>query len=180
MRVKRLLAAFLLGVGLCFVPVLGYGEVILETRITVGEFLVYKDEPLWGKVEAIDTEIGLLKMYIILLEAKVSYVMHNPTRFSIVEFHYDPDGRYKRAMEFPENVDTKGKIFVGVGDTRGVFSYKSGIALLDEFKRRLEIIYSFIDLVATDMDTDIVAKFHSREGIPLGYFYQGKYYLWEK
>jgi len=65
-------------------------------------------------------------------------------------------------------------------DNRGVFSYKSGIALRDEFKRQLKVIYSFISLVATDMDADIVAQFLSREAIPLGYFYQGEYHLWEE
>lgn len=52
--------------------------------------------------------------------------------------------------------------------------------MLDEFKRQLEVIYSFIEIVATDMDSDIIAEFLSRENIPLGYFYQGEYYLWEK
>jgi len=48
----------------------------------------------------------------------------------------------------------------------------------------LEVIYSFVDLavkdIDMDMDRDIVAKFHTKEEIPLGYFYQGKYHLWEK
>jgi len=65
-----------------------------------------------------------------------------------------------------------------VYDTRGLFAYKSGGALLDQFKEELEIIYSCVDYIATDMNSDIVAKFLTREEIPLGYFHQGQYHLW--
>ena len=115
-----------------------------------------------------------------LLAARVHYMMKNPTRFLLVEFYYDPDGRYGRIEKLPERVDTKGKILVVISDTRDVFSYKSGTALLDQFKRELEVKYTFVRLLATDMDADIVATFYSREGIPLGYFDRGRYYLWEK
>jgi len=158
MRTKKLLAAFLLGVGLCFVPVLGYGEV--------------------KKFMAETKEVSNMNWY--LLKARVNYVMRNPTTFSDVSFHYDAHGVYGRTEKFPKSVDTIGKIYVTVYDRRGVFSYKSGIALLDEFKKQLKVIYSFIIPVATNMDTDIVAKFYSRGDIPLGYFYQGEYHLWEK
>ena len=159
MRGKRLLAAFLLGVGLCFVPTLGYGEVahwLHKRKVSSMNF--------W------------------LLNARVDYMMHNPTRFLIVTFHYNPVGTLKGAVEFPEGVDidTKGKIHVLIRDSRGVFSDKSGTALLDQFKTELKVIYSFLRFIASDMDTDIVARFVSREEIPLGYFYQGEYYLWEK
>jgi len=107
-------------------------------------------------------------------------MMSNSTNFLNVRFYYDPRGSYGRIEKFPEGVDTKGKIVVGVGDNRNVFSYKSGRALLDLFKMVLEFIYPYMRLVATDMDTDIVAKFFDIKGFPLGYFYQGKYYLWEK
>ena len=51
----------------------------------------------------------------------------------------------------------------------------------DEFKSILEALFSYLEAgVATDMDTDIVAKFHSKGAIPLGYFYQGEYHLWEE
>lgn len=30
------------------------------------------------------------------------------------------------------------------------------------------------------MDNDVVAKFHSEDETPLGYFYEGEYHLWEK
>ncbi|MCK4617606.1 hypothetical protein KAT45_01760, partial [Candidatus Aerophobetes bacterium] len=157
MRGKKLLAAFLLGVGLCFVPVLGQGEVThyLHERKT-------SSMNFW------------------LLNARVSYMMHNPNSFLNVNFHYDPVGDLRGVVKFPEGVDidTKGKIHVLVRDNRGVFSYKSGRVLLNQFKRQLELIYSFIELMATDMDIDIVAKLVSREQIPLAYFYQGEYHLW--
>lgn len=94
-----------------------------------------------------------------------------------VGFFYDPDGRFGEF--FPEYVDTKDKVCVLVMDNRDTFSYKSGIALLDEFKGQLKVIYSFINGVATNMDIDVVAKFFSKGSIPLGYFYQGEYHLWE-
>ena len=157
MRGKKLLAAFLLGVGLCFFPVLGYGEV---------QHSLYK-----SKATA---------MAVMLLKLEVAYVMGNPTGFLQVDFFYDPDGRFGKIARLPESVDTKGKIFVRVKDNRGRFSYKSGIGLLDEFKGILESLFSYIEVVATNMDTDIVAEFVSRGDIPLGYFYQGEYHLWEK
>ena len=120
-------------------------------------------------------------MDVILLEARVDYMMRNPDVFLDVGFYYDSTGRF--AKKFPRNVDTKGKICVWVQDNkRGGYSYISGTALLSLFKANLEILYAFIKIkgVVTDMNVDIVAKFYSREGIPLGYFYQGEYHLWEK
>lgn len=157
MRGKKLLAIFLLSVGLFFVPTLGYGKI----------------EPWLYQEKA-----SLIRIY--LLDAKIEYIMHNPTTFTFVDFAYDEAGLLRIIERLPEGIDTKGKIIVLIGDTRDRFSYKTGIALLDEFKRILKVIYSFIDDVATDMDTDIVAKFVTKHGIPLGYFYQGEYYLWEK
>lgn len=155
MRGKKLLTAFLLAAGLCFVPALGYGEVaywLHEKRASSMQF--------W------------------LLDARVDYIMDNPTSFLNVNFHYDPVGT--TILEFPEDIDTKGKIHVLVRDNRGLFSDKSGIALLDQFKKELELIYSFLQFIASDMDTDIVARFASKEEILLGYFYQGEYHVWEK
>lgn len=157
MRGKTLLAAFLLGVGLCFVPTFGHGEV---------DHRAY--------------ELKAPFMDLTLLEARVDYMMTNPTNFLVVRFHYDPNGGIGRIEKFPARVDTKGKILVVVYDSRDIFSYESGKALLDLFKRKLETIYSFVDMCATDMETDIVAKFYSGKEIPLGYFYQGEYYLWKK
>jgi len=158
MRGRKLLVAFLLGVGLCFMPVFGYGEV----------------KHIWNEAKA-------TLMEFVLLEARVDYMMRNPDVFLDVFFRYDSTGGFAR--EFPANVNTKGKIFIGVQDNkRGGFSYISGTALLGLFKADLELLYAFIKVkgVVTDMDADIAAKFYSREGIPLGYFYQGEYHLWEK
>jgi len=73
---------------------------------------------------------------------------------------------------------------VTVVDNRGVWSDESDIplevTLFDDFKKQLEAIYSFISMWTMDMDTDVVAQFLSKQQIPLGYFYQGEYYLWEK
>ena len=156
MRTKKLLAAFLLGVGLCFVPVSGY-----------------------GKVEHWMDEAKASLMSVKLLEARLEYMMSKPDNFLWVRFSYDPDGHVGRKY-FPRILDTEGKIWVMVKDSRRVFYYKSGGALLDQFKKELETIYWFIELIATDMNTDIVATFQSAENVSLGYFYQGKYHLWER
>ena len=154
MKRKQLLAAFLLGVGLCFVPVLGYGEI----------------QP--------DLPITSLSFY--LLEARVNYIMRNPASFLNVRFHYDSDGSIGKMAGLPQGVDTKSKIVLAIQDNRGVFSNKSAALLNVEFELALWTIYSFIDSVATDIDTDIVALFLGKEGNLLGYFYQGNFYLWEK
>jgi len=159
MRGKKLLTAFLLGVGLCLIPVLGCGEVQEWTYERKASY-----------------------MEICPLRAEIDYMMNNPTNFLSINFYYDPDGRFGRIKELPESIGTKSKIFVVVRDTRGIFSDKPGTALLDEFEKELEVIYthSSIGAVATDMDTDIVAIFCDGENIPLGYFHQGEYHLWEE
>ena len=137
MKGKKLLAAFLLGVGLCFVPLLGYGEVrkeFEEMKATVMDFL--------------------------LLECTVRYMLDNPTSYLAIGFEYDPYGMY--GEEFPGSVNTEGKVCISVGDTRGIFSRKYGTALLGQFKRSLDVIYSYISDLATDMDTDVIYLFRSR------------------
>ena len=123
------------------------------------------------------------------LEARFEYMMHNPTNFLAVDLGYDPSGLSGILHGLPEGVDTKEKIIVRIYDNRSFFSNKSGMALLEAFKRELERIYSFIErwqvLVPNmDMDIDIVAIFFSSEDFPfvslLGYFYQGEYHLWEE
>jgi len=168
-EIKKLLIVFLLGVSFCLMPVLGYGEVKQELYEKRGMSLLD-----WR-----------------LLQAAVTYMQENPTNFLRINVIYDSDGNWGKNF-LPEGIiDTKGKIFVLVGDNifRGdnirVFCGKSGVDLLDEFKRQLEIIYPFIEYYATDMDIDIVAYFYTREKkpslpVPLGYFYQGEYHLWEK
>lgn len=156
MRVKTVLAAFLLGVGLCFVPALGYGEVITE-----------KEHPTY------------FRFY--LLKARLNYVMMNPNDFACVFADYDDlGGALREIHKLPERVETKGKVLITVYDRRGAFSYKSGVDLLEAFKQILVVFYSYLDVWVTDMNTDIVAKFVSEGSIPLGYFYQGECHLWEK
>ena len=158
MRIRIVLAIILLGVGLCFVPAVGYGEV----------------RHMWNEAKATLMEIALL-------EARVDYMMRNPDVFLDVGFYYDPTGEIE--MEAPVDIDTKGKICIWVQDNnRAGFSYKSGTALLDLFKACLDVLYAFIETkgVVTDINTDVVAKFYSRESIPLGYFYQGEYHLWQR
>lgn len=166
MRGKKLLAAFLLGVGLCFVPVLGHGEVkewVFEVKASRMEFL--------------------------FLDAKVNYMMHNPTSFLEIDFLYGIDASLPTAMELPKHVDAKRKILIMVQDNRGAFAYRSPATLLDQFRKILEAIYPFVEHLATEMNNDIVATFYTREEIPshyfsqgelLGYFYRGEYHLWEK
>jgi len=155
LRGKKLLPAFLLGVGLCFIPVLGYGY-----------------------ISELDYERRASKMEVNLLKAGIDYMMANPTGFLNVSFHYDPGAGLEQF--FPEGVVTKGRIVILVTDNRDAFSDKSGIALLEQFKEELEAIYKCVRLVASDMDADIVAEFLTSEDVPLGYFYQGEYHLWEK
>ena len=165
MRNKKLLAILLLSLSFCFVSGVGYGEV-QEWEYDYREKLSYMD--------------FLLHMNFVLLEAWVNYMMRNSSNFLYVSFYYDADGSLGEDEEFPAKVDTEGKIFVSVIDNKGVFSYKSGAVLRKQFKMILEPIYSFIQVVATDMDKDVVAKFHSGEEIPLGYFSEGEYYLWNE
>ncbi len=187
MKNKKLLAIVLLSLSFCFVSGVGYGEVIIpseQSRI-VGELLVlkmlYEDEPLWPYIEEVRgemlEEIGLLKLYNNLLTARIDYMMSNPTTFTDVHIYYDSSGWSEEF--FPEGVNTKEKIYVLFRDLRGYFSDRSGVALKEAFKAYLDAIYTFIKQWATDMDTDIVAFFISKGEIPLGYFYQGEYYLWE-
>ena len=168
MKGKGLLVALLLAVGLCFVPALGYGEV----KEWMDEF----------KPSVIEFH---------LLQAKVDYIMQNPTNFLIVRFDYDRSGVVEKAAEsgkeigfgkLPKGVDTKGKTLVMVFDSRGVFSHKSQTALLGQFESELESIRSSSLDVWIELEwrqkQDVVAKFISKEGNPLGYFYQGEYHLW--
>ncbi len=115
-----------------------------------------------------------------LSRARIDYMMRNPRTFLYVELYYDQDGEFGQSEVLRKSIDTKNKIYVAVYDNRDAFSYKCGEDLLNEFKARLEVIYPFTKFYATDMDTDIVAQFYSRENVPLGYFHQGEYYLWEE
>ena len=157
MRAKVLLAAVLLSLGLCLVPALGYGEVQHDMDEAKVSWMEYT-----------------------LLDSRVNYIMMNPTDFLDVRFYYDPIGMY--AYTFPEDlgIETVGKVYIHISDNRNRYADKTGLALLGQFKSDLEAIYSFIELAATDMDIDIVAKFHTEKNVPLAYFYQGEYYLWPR
>lgn len=52
----------------------------------------------------------------------------------------------------------RSKAYLSVIDTRGVFSNKTGTDLLGESKRQLEVVYSFTQKIATDIDTEITKK----------------------
>ena len=155
MRIRIVLAIILLAVGLCLVPTLGYGE-IREV------LLEYKADPI---------DVSLLKCTVI-------YIMVYHEGFLVVMPIYDKFGLC--AEYYPAGVKTKGKIEIVIKDNRGIFYGKQGKTLLSQFEKELETFYVFIKHIATDMDTDIVAKFTSIRGEELGYFYQGEYYLWEK
>ncbi len=131
MRSNQLLTAFLLGVGLCLAPALGHGEI---------KEWVFK-EKVWN----INFE---------LLRARINYIMRNPDTFLEVDFQYtildEPHG-------IPEDVDTIGKIIVTISDSRNKFLNESSVALRNEFKGTLEILYTYIKHIAEDMDDDIVA-----------------------
>jgi len=144
----------------CLVPVMGYGE-IPEV------FLESSKVPQWR---------------LFVLEAQISYIMKNPDVFWEFEIIYDPEGFCTKFKEVPQGVDTGGKFVIKIHDSRKWFSGSEipEIKLLEIFKVMVEKVYSYIDYMATDMNTDIVAIFYSGGGIPLGYFYQGEYHLWEE
>lgn len=175
MRGRGLLAAFLLGVSLCFVPALGHGEDLVD--LSPQEWVAWVEATRLFRKQMHD-ELKASSMDIHLLNARVGYMMRNPNGFLLIALVYDPYGVGGKAWSFPEGVDTKNKIYVAVTDNRGAFSDKSEVVLLDQFKKELDLIYVGLFTIAADMDTDIVAKFFSQENVPLGYFYQGEYYLW--
>jgi len=120
MKNKKSLAIILLGLSFCFVPALGHGE--------VKEELLYIPTPL---------------IHFFLSQARIDYIMQNPTIFLDIQFFYDPGGKFDEF--FPEGIDTKDKIFVSVEDNRDVFSRRSRKTLLKIFKKALESIYSFVE-----------------------------------
>lgn len=116
-----------------------------------------------------------------LEEARIKYIAANPIDFLDVTFLYDEVGGFKWWFPETSGIDTKNKICVFVWDDEGVFFKKTGRVLLDEFKKRLEVIFIHIQPVAKDMNVDVVASFGKKEEkVPYGYFYQGEYYLWEE
>ena len=154
MKNRKLLAIILLSLSFCFVSGVGYGEI-----------------PEWmleSTVSYIDFE---------LLRSEVSYIMAKPDDFLMVSYYYDLTGGF--AEKFPVGVRTKGKVYISIRDSRGVFSYKSSKALLEQFVVELFAVYYFIQSIVTDKNVDIVVEFVNKEGKTIGYFYQGEYHLWE-
>jgi len=167
MRGKVLLAAFLLGVGLCFVPVLGYGEIpggLIE-----------------GKADAwLDLRVSLLDF--LLLQATVDYMIINAPNHEYVRIKYDIDGSFRKFYKFPKNISTRDKIFIFIRDIREYYTPSAlslvGWSVLELFEVQLEVVYGYIKDLATDMDNDIVALVQAKDEVPLAYFYQGEYHLW--
>jgi len=179
MRTKKAIVALLLAASFCLAPTLGFGEIILESRVNMGE-MGYNSFPSEDEIRAMDLEIGLLGLDFKFQRARIDYMMLNPSTFLFLSMAYDWEGVLAEGF-FPAGVtDTEGMVCLLILDNLDVFADKSGAALLEEFKKHLEVIYSFIDHIATDMDADIVAEFDSKGGIPLGYFYRGEYHLWEE
>ncbi len=154
MKNKKLLAIILLSLSFCFVSAVGYGRVRVEIAET--------------KATRFDIK---------LLDAKIDYILGNPNDFLYILLRYDPVGTY--GDQFPRWVITKDKIVVVIWDIRNKFSGKSEEVLLSYFKVELEDIVTGLEDLITDINTDVVAIFYSKKAIPLGYFYQGEYHLWE-
>ena len=168
---KKLLVIILLSLSFCFVSGAGYGEEFSSKEWAASMKLMRR---------RMHDEVKASSMDIYLLEAKVSYMMRNPTGFLLIGLVYDSFGVDGKAWGFPEGVDTKDKIYIGITDNRGAFANKSEAVLLEQFKKELNNIYVGLFSIAPDMDTDIVAKFFNMENVPLVYFYQGEYHLWEE
>ena len=156
MKNKKLLAIILLSLSFCFVSGVGYGE--------VNEWMMFEE-----KATFLETDF---------LEARIDYMMKNPTSYLNLDFYFDmPSDQYWN-IGLPIHVKTEDKISVSIGDTRDVFSHKSGKALLDEFERILKALHLASMIWVTDIENDIFAIFWNMDGNPIGYFYQGEYYLW--
>ncbi len=183
MKNKKLLAILLLSLSFCFVSGVGYGEINFPPGAVYEGFDEYYTHPLLEEQPflGLRKDIELLRLQYCLLEGMVQYIMCNPTNFLyVVEINYDDMGIWQPIYKLPENVDTRGKVCLRICDNRNSFYDKSKVALLDNFKRSLEVIYSFIKTWVTDKNSDVVAIWLSKEGIPLAYFYQGEYHLWEE
>jgi len=82
-----------------------------------------------------------------LLEARVDFIMSNPTNFTDIHMIYDQNGDIGKQI-LGEGFDTTGMIGISFTDKRGIFSNLAGIALKEEFKKRLDVFYSFIKKIA--------------------------------
>lgn len=196
MKTRMLLAVFLLAVGLCLVLGVGYGEDIppevlevVPDRVweMIGEAKKKEAEP--SKLRELIDELKEGGVDIIgmtetnLLRSRLNYIMWNPHDFLCFYWEWDWIGLFHLNHELPENIigKTEGKLVIQVYDTRRVFVYISEAVLLEQFRKELVRIWYFTPRgLFSRMDKDVVALFYDYEGTPLGYFYQGEYYSWEK
>lgn len=172
MRKKRFLAVLLVVV-LCFVfSGVGYGK----------EFTLEEIREIAYKQKASELDLTILK-------ARTSYIMDNPTDFlNIVFCSYDVGGFIRfddlreKKLAFYGIINTKGKLVVKIRDNRAAFSDKSGIDLGAIFYKHLvAFLYNSAGLgTFFPYDTHVLAVFYGEEEVPLGYFYQGEYHLWER
>ncbi len=52
--------------------------------------------------------------------------------------------------------------------------------MLLEFRTQLLDATYFLEILVSDLENDIVVLFTNEDGLPLGYFYQSGYHLWEE
>lgn len=169
MKNKKLLAIILLS--FCFVSGVGYGE-----ELTLEEWR----EGLHNQ-KASELDLTILK-------ARTSYIMENPTNFLNIYCIYDAfglaglDDLREKKLAFYGIISTKGKLVVWIRDNRAAFSDKSRVDLLTIFhKHLLAFLYTSAGLgTFFPYDTHVLAIFYTEEKVPVGYFYEGEYHLWEE
>ena len=109
MKDKKTLLAILLAAVLCFVAAgVGYGEISQNIKEGYAGYASYNQ--------------------VRFLEARIDYIMRNPSNYLDVQFIYDLNGILGE-LTFDElhfKIDTKGKIVIKVNDNRSVFSYTTG------------------------------------------------------
>ena len=98
----------------------GYGKVNIPVQdVLIGESFLYGQSEWWPYIKELNEGVGLLKLENALLNARINYMMSNPTTFTSVYIYYDSSGWFEEF--FPEGVNTKGKIYVLIRDIRGYF-----------------------------------------------------------
>jgi len=128
MKSRRLLAAILLGVVLCFVVSgVGYGD--------IPEVLVNGHMEAWTKREP-----PLLNY--LLLEAKIDYIMRHPDNYEYIWMRYDMDGSLRDFFEIPEGVNTADKIIIIIDDIREHYLQLPAQRNIDYFLKFYEILKS--------------------------------------
>ena len=98
-----------------------------------------------------------------LSQARVDYVMANPTSFLNVRLNHIPAERCTRVEGY---------------DPSGIFAKEEGRAFVKQFRKSLEAICTFVD-VRRFRNANIEAMFYPKGGDPpLGWYAKGKYYPW--